>query len=443
MAKFGSWGNLVRAEHIIEYLTDSYSLPEYFVKHLKNNSRDDYGHKVLPLGNGRSYGDVCTNSNGVLLKTEFLNHLISFEPEKMTLECESGVMLKDLQRFLVPNGFMLPVTPGTQLITVGGAIANDVHCKNHHMFGTFGHHVESFTLARSDGSILNCSAGENKKLYRATIGGIGLTGVILTAKLKLKPVAGPWIDAENIPYENLDEFYSIAKDSEAGYEHTVSWIDCITGNGERGIFMRGNNSGDTAYKCIERNIKVPFMMPMSLVNKMSLFLFNKMYYFAQTVKKSKFKAHYEKFFYPLDNILEWNRIYGPKGFFQYQCVVPMENGFDAIKEMQRVISESGQGSFLGVLKTFGDKEAAGMLSFPKEGFTYALDFPNLGEKTKKLFSRLDSIVNEANGRLYLAKDARQPKELFEKGYGTDVINEFVKYRDPAVSSDLSRRLLGF
>ena len=438
MTKFGSWGNLVKTEHQIEFLQDAYNLPEIF-----NDFKEENKGSVLAVGNGRSYGDVCTNSGKKLLKTEFLDHIISFEPEKQTIECESGVMLKDLQRFLVPNGFMLPVTPGTQLITVGGAIANDVHCKNHHMFGTFGHHVESFTLARSDGEILKCSATENKELYKATIGGIGLTGVILTARLKLKPVCGPWINAENVPYENLDEFYQLAISSEANYEHTVSWIDCITGNGERGIFMRGNNASDPEYCTVDRNIKVPFMMPFSLVNRFSLFAFNKMYYWAQTMKSSKYKAHYEKFFYPLDNILEWNRIYGPKGFFQYQCVVPMDGGFEAIKEMQKVISESGQGSFLGVLKTFGKKEPAGLLSFPKEGFTYALDFPNLGAKTLKLFESLDAIVKNVHGRLYLAKDARQPKELFETGYGTELINEFVKFRDPAMSSDLSRRLLGF
>ena len=145
MTKFGSWGNLVKTEHQIEYLQDAYNLPETF-----NDFKEENKGSVLAVGNGRSYGDVCTNSGKKLLKTEFLDHIISFEPEKQTIECESGVMLKDLQRFLVPNGFMLPVTPGTQLITVGGAIANDVHCKNHHMFGTFGHHVESFTLARSD-----------------------------------------------------------------------------------------------------------------------------------------------------------------------------------------------------------------------------------------------------------------------------------------------------
>ncbi len=433
MVAFSSWGNLRREEHDIR---------EYF----RFSGIFDYlnaDKKSLPLGNGRSYGDVCTNSNGILIHSQNLQHFLEFDPENMTFSCESGCLLKDIQRFLVPRGFMLPVTPGTQLITVGGAIANDVHCKNHHKFGTFGHNVVEFTLVRSNGEELICSKTQNKELFEATIGGIGLTGLIINAKLKLRKVAGCLIDAENIPYKTLDEFYDIAKSSEGGFEHTVAWIDCITGNGERGIFMRGNNADDQNAYDLNSSIKVPFMMPFSLVNKLSLYGFNQLYYIAQKMKKRKFKAHYEKFFYPLDGILEWNRIYGPKGFFQYQCVVPFKNGFEAIKEIQKEIAKSGQGSFLGVLKTFGNMPPAGLMSFPEPGFTYALDFPNRGVKTEKLFKALDSIVENAGGRLYLAKDARQGRELFEKGYGTERINQFVKYCDPQFSSDLSRRLLGF
>lgn len=397
---------------------------------------------VLPRGNGRSYGDVCTNTGHTLLTNLFLNKLIDFDPENQTVTVESGVMLKDLQRFLVKRGFMLPVTPGTQLITVGGAIANDVHCKNHHKYGTFGNNLVSFVLKRTDGEVLNCSLTENEGFFRATLGGIGLTGFITQATLKLRTVTGPMIDAENIPYKDLKEFFELAKASETEYEHHVSWIDCITGNGERGVFMRGNNATESSpYSEINRNIAVPMMSPFSLVNQLSLFGFNKLYYFMQTLKNKPFKVHYEKFFYPLDNILQWNYIYGPSGFFQYQFVVPMEHGYDAVKEVQKEIARSKQGSFLGVLKTFGKVKSLGYLSFPEEGWTYALDFPNRGVETNKLLDRLDSIVKEAKGRLYLAKDVRQPRSLFEQGYG-DNISEFLKYRDPKISSDLSRRLLG-
>lgn len=433
MVAFSSWGNLKREEHDIRDYAHFSDFSVYI--------SDDV--KSLPLGNGRSYGDVCTNGNGILISSKKLCHFIEFDKDEMTFSCESGVLLKSIQRFLVSHGYMLPVTPGTQLITVGGAIANDVHCKNHHRFGTFGHNVIELTLLRSDGEVMVCSRTHNSDMFRATIGGIGLTGFILNAKLKLRKVSGCLIDAENVPYKTLDEFYDIAKSSEDGYEHTVAWIDCVTGNGERGIFMRGNNSEDQVLYDLDKSVKVPFMMPVSLVNKISLFGFNKLYYLAQVLKKRKSKTHYEKFFYPLDGILEWNRIYGPKGFYQYQCVVPFENGFEAIKEIQKVISKSGQGSFLGVLKTFGNIDPAGLLSFPKAGFTYALDFPNRDTKTEKLFRSLDSIVESSGGRLYLAKDARQNRALFEKGYGTDTINQFIKYCDPKFSSDLSRRLLGF
>ena len=434
MPKISSWG-LLKAEEQDLYTVRNRRY-NFYSDLLKTNK------KLLPRGNGRSYGDVCQNENGVLLSSLFLDNYIKFIPERGLITVESGVILKDLQRFLVRHGFMLPVTPGTEMITVGGAIANDVHCKNHHMFGTFGNHVESLTLLRSDGEVLNCSLSENEGYFRATIGGLGLTGFITDATLKLKKVDGPWIDAENIPYSNLKEFFEIAKESEKMYEHTVSWIDCISGNGERGIFMRGNNSKKK--KLTEQNFSlgVPFMMPFSLVNQFSLWWFNHLYYLSQRLKKKHFTVHYEKFFYPLDNIQNWNRIYGPQGFYQYQFVVPMNNGFDAVTEVQHEIAKSGQGSFLGVLKTFGSYKSLGLLSFPFEGFTYALDFPNKGAETLKLFQNLDSIVEEAGGRLYLAKDARQPKRLFLRGYGK-AMDTFIKYVDPKLSSDLSRRLMGF
>ncbi|MGN0895002.1 MAG: FAD-binding protein [Succinivibrio sp.] len=432
MTKISSWGRTKFTEHEVFFAS---------VDNIFSRKQKVGNSKYLPRGNGRSYGDVCTNSGGSLISSLMLDSFINFNPDAMTIEVQSGVILRDLQRFLVSKGFMLPVTPGTEMITVGGAIANDVHCKNHHKYGTFGNHVESFELVRSDGEILECSREKNQNFFKATIGGIGLTGFITKAVLKLRKVNGGWIDAENIAYNNLDEFFELATSSEADYEHTVSWIDCITGNGERGIFMRGNNSDDDSELKSNHNLIVPVELPFSMVNRISLFLFNKLYYLSQS-HKHKFKVNYEKFFYPLDNILEWNRIYGSKGFFQYQCVLPSNTGLDATKEIQKEIAKSGEGSFLGVLKTFGDYKSEGFLSFPYKGFTYALDFPNNGQRTSNLFNRLDSIVKNAHGRLYLAKDARQPKELFLCGYGNQM-NEFIKFVDPACSSDLSRRLMGF
>lgn len=432
MALVSSWGNLEHSCQEVVGLSDRFSVSKVF-QNLNSN--------FIPRGNGRSYGDVCTNSNGKLLWTAFLNHFIDFDPLKETVTVEAGMSLKILQRFLVPRGFMLPVTPGTQEITVGGAIANDVHCKNHHMYGTFGHHVKAFSLCRSSGEVLYCTPEENAGYFSATIGGLGLTGLITEATLKLKRIKGSWINAENVPYGNLNEFFELAKKSEDKYEHTVAWIDCITGKGDRGIFMRGNNSDRDDYVDPKDGFAIPFTPPFSLVNSLSLRIFNKLYYWRQQLQSKPFWVHYEKFFYPLDGIRQWNRIYGPKGFYQYQCVVPYSDGLDAISEIQTQIASAGCGSFLGVLKTFGKKDAAGMLSFPMEGFTYALDFPNKGKSTVKLFQRLDSVVRNAHGRLYLAKDARQSVEMFEAGYG-EKLEEFLKYVDPMCSSDMSRRLMG-
>lgn len=390
---------------------------------------------------GRSYGDVCLNPRGTLWATTSLDHFIAFDSSTGRLVCEAGVLLKDIQRLFIPRGWILPVTPGTQLVTVGGAIANDVHGKNHHVLGSFGDHVQSLTIARTDGEIIQCGPNQCAEWFRATVGGIGLTGVIAQAEIQLRPVSGPWLDTETIPYAGLDEFFRLADDSEAAWEHTVSWIDCLAPGRGRGLFMRGNHThtehGPTPKA---RSFGVPVAPPVSMVNQLSLRPLNAAYYHLQRWKAGRSVAHHESFFYPLDHLHDWNRMYGPKGFFQYQSVVPLDVGQDAVQAMLREISRSRDGSFLAVLKTFGNRQPLGMLSFPQPGVTLALDFPNRGARTHKLFERLDAIVREARGRLYPAKDARMPRDLFEAGYPR--LTEFMKYRDPGISSGFSRRLLG-
>jgi FAD/FMN-containing dehydrogenase len=355
--------------------------------------------------------------------------------------CEAGVLLRDIQRLVVPRGWILPVTPGTQLVTVGGAIANDVHGKNHHVLGCFGEHVQNLTLIRTDGEVIQCGPHERADWFAATVGGLGLTGVITQAEIQLRRVASPWLDTETVPFANLDGFFLLADGSEAHWENTASWIDCITRGGGRGLFMRGNPTkvGDRPPPK-GRRLTMPVVPPVSLVNRLSLRPFNMAYYRLKKWQAGRAITHYEPFFYPLDNLLEWNRMYGPRGFFQYQSVVPREVGQDAVQTMLKEISRSRDGSFLAVLKTFGNRQPAGMLSFPQPGVTLALDFPNQGDRTHKLFERLDAIVREAKGRLYPAKDARMPRELFEAGYPR--LAEFMKYRDPGISSGLSRRLMG-
>lgn len=393
------------------------------------------------FGAGRSYGDVALNPDGKLWLTRGLDHFIDFDEETGKLTCEAGVLLRDIQRLVVPRGWMLPVTPGSQIVTLGGAIANDIHGKNHHVLGSFGAHVTELKLARTDGTVKLCGLATNPDWFAATLGGLGLTGIVLEATVQLRPVKTPWLDTESIPYYSLEEFFTLADESEVDWEYTVSWIDCMAGKSSRGIFMRANH-GETAGKTLpkEKSITMPLTPPVSLVNGLSLRPFNFAYFHKNKWAAGKSIQHYEPFFYPLDNIHEWNRMYGKKGFYQYQSVVPNTDRVDVTQAMLDAIKASGQGSFLAVLKTFGDKPSEGMLSFPMEGVTLALDFPNRGAKSEALFKRLDAIVSEAGGRIYPAKDARMPRELFEAGYPR--LKEFTAFRDEGISTAMSRRLLG-
>lgn len=433
MVAITSWGRLSHDDQSVILLHDRFSAARQL--------QDNQATNGVAYGAGRSYGDACLNTYGTLWQTKNLNRFISFDPSAGLLTCEAGVQLKDIQQLFIQQGWQLAVTPGTKFVTVGGAIANDVHGKNHHVAGSFGDHVKHLTLVRTDGSTHICSPQTNPDLFAATIGGCGLTGVITQACLQLKRSPGSWIHAESIAYSNLDEFFTLADASEAGWEHTVSWIDCMSKHG-RGIFMRGNPVAHPQPAQAEKQmVSVPFTPPISLINGVSLPILNSTYFNLQKLKKRQQIVDYRTFFYPLDNILSWNRLYGPKGFFQYQCVIPRSHGQSAIQSMLNEIVSAETGSFLAVLKTFGQREALGMLSFPQPGVTLALDFPNNGVKTLALFERLDRIVSEAQGRIYLAKDARMPRALFEAGYPK--LNQFLQYRDPGISSNLSRRLMGY
>jgi FAD/FMN-containing dehydrogenase len=434
MVELTSWGRLSRQNHDVNILSDRNQAAAAVV---------GAGAPRLAYGMGRSYGDVCVNPAGHLFQTTGLDRFISLNEDTGVLVCEAGVLLRDIQRLVIPRGWILPVSPGTQLVTVGGAIANDVHGKNHHVDGSFGNHIRRLTLLRTNGEIIECGPDLRPDWFAATVGGIGLTGFIISAEIELKRVPGPWLTTENVPYSNLDEFLTLADGSEAHWEHTVSWIDCISSGGGRGLFMRGNHvAAQGPRPPRERTRTVPLVPPFSMVNQLTLRLFNTFYYHYNKLRSGQSLSHYEPFFYPLDNIQKWNRIYGPNGFYQYQCVVPRQHGRETIQAMLHAIAKSGNGSFLAVLKTFQETHpAVGMLSFPRPGITLALDFPNRKEKTERLFGSLDAIVREASGRIYLAKDARMPKDLFESGYPR--LQEFLKYRDPNISSAMSRRLMDY
>lgn len=429
MVALSSWGRLGRWDHRLRVLADRGGVPAA----LRGSGPG------IAYGMGRSYGDVCLNPSGTAWLTTSLDRFIDFDAALGTVRCEAGVTLCELQRVALARGWMVPVTPGTQHITVGGAVANDVHGKNHHRMGSFGHHVLALRLVRTDGEVIDCGRHERPDWFEATVAGAGLTGVIVEVTLQLRPVRGPWLDTETLPYDSLEAFFALADGSERDWEYTVSWIDCVAGG--RGIFLRANHADDaTAPPPPKPARAVPVVLPFSLVNRWSLRCLNPLYYHRQTARAGRARQHYQPFFYPLDHLRDWNRLYGPRGFFQYQSVVPRAVAADATRTMLDAIARAGEGSFLAVLKTFGAQPAAGLLSFPMPGATLALDFPNHGARTQRLFERLDAIVAEAGGRLYLAKDARMPRALFEAGYPRWPTLQ--RYRDPGISSALSRRLMG-
>ncbi|MEY4764516.1 MAG: hypothetical protein RI907_1189 [Pseudomonadota bacterium] len=409
------------------------------------------GLRLLPYGNGRSYGDSNLNPGGALLLARQLDRFISFDAATGVLRCEAGVLLEEIIKLALPQGWFLPVTPGTQFVTVGGAIANDVHGKNHHAAGSFGNHVQGFELLRSDGSRRWCSPQDEAALYAATIGGLGLTGLITWAEIQLRRVANPLMDSETVKFRNLGEFFELSQASERDFEYTVSWIDCaFTGKRlGRGLFNRANHAPavmDTSQLpanlpsgVADRSLKVPITPPLSLINTLSLKSFNTLYFHKQRQDVVRGVQHYRPFFYPLDALQEWNRIYGPRGFYQYQCVVPHAKAYTATAQLLDTIARSGQGSFLAVLKQFGEPASRGLLSFPSPGTTLALDFPNTGPKVHRLFAELDRIVSDAGGRLYVAKDGRMTGAMFKAGYPR--LPEFLPHVDPQFSSGWWRRVM--
>jgi FAD/FMN-containing dehydrogenase len=397
---------------------------------------------ILPIGLQRSYGDSVLNSSGGLISMVGLNRFIALDVAAKLLRAEAGVTFSDLLKVIVPHGLFVPVTPGTRFVTLGGAIANDVHGKNHHRAGTIGRHVNKIGLLRSDGSRLEIGLDANSELFAATIGGLGLTGIIEWAELNLTAIESSELNVEIVPYGNLSEFWELAAQSNETHEHTVAWIDCTAKDRRfgRGIFSRANWSrvGGLVSHDGRRRLAVPVEAPSRLLNSTSVGLFNRFYYASQRRKAGVQRLHYAPFFYPLDSIADWNRLYGRRGLWQYQCVVPCRTMKDAIAAMMREISHSAQGTFLSVLKTCGDLQSPGLLSFPMAGATLALDFQNRGERTLKLFSRLDAIVRDANGRLYAAKDGRIPKDMWLAGYPN--LERFAPHVDPAIGSDFWRRV---
>ena len=407
--KVTNWGNFPVVEKEMKSEDTLLKIKEY----VKNNN------EIIARGNGRCYGDASLSEH--IFSTKRLNKLISFDRLNGVMECESGVLLSEILEVIVPQGYFLYVTPGTKFISIGGAIASDVHGKNHHAEGCFSEYVISFSLLNENGDVLICSRTENTEKFWSTIGGMGLTGIILSAKFKLKNIETAYIRQESIKAENLDEIFQLFDDSEE-WTYNVAWIDCLqTGkNIGRSIMMRGEHAFKHQLpKNLEENplrLKkkmnptIPFYFPNFVLNNLTVKIFNFFYFNKQSKKESKSYIDYETFFYPLDVMNDWNKIYGKGGFIQYQMVIPKEKGKEGMRKILDTIAKSGNGSFLAVLKLFGKTVPEAYNSFPFEGYTLALDF-KVNAQLKKLIQNLDAIVEEYGGRIYLTKDSMSKSSL--------------------------------
>jgi L-gulonolactone oxidase len=429
-----SWGRVVRAPQ--------YVARPHFRDELAQLLAQPTGDSKLAIGLRRSYGDSCLNVGGAVIDATGLDRFIAFDPRTGRLSAEAGVSLSSVLQLVVPRGWFLPTTPGTRFVTLGGAVANDVHGKNHHRAASFGASVIGLGLLRSDGRRLTLTPAIQPELFSATIGGLGLTGVIEWVEFQLVPIRSAYLNVEIVPYGNLDAFWPLAEYSVTHFEHTVAWIDCLSrgARGGRGVFSRANWADDgqmTVHS--DRTFKaIPIEFPSAALNKLSVTAFNLFYYNLHQMKKKTIRQHYSTFFYPLDSILNWNRLYGSRGMLQYQCAIPWGNERAVMRALLDEISRSGNVSFLAVLKTFGSLRSPGMISFPRPGATLSLDFPNRGEQTLALMSRLDAIVREADGALYPAKDGRMPPDMFRRAYPR--WEAFAAQKDPMLSSDFWRRV---
>jgi FAD/FMN-containing dehydrogenase len=433
MRTYSSWGRYPRVQH-------SRILPLVWRSDLPRLDR--LAESVLPYAYGRSYGDSCLNDGGALLDVTGLDRLIAFDPRSGLLRCEPGVTLAAILALIVPQGWFLPVLPGTRWVSVGGAIANDIHGKNHHRAGTFGCHVTRFELLRSTGERLICSPDQHGELFRATIGGLGLTGLILWAEIQLKPIPGPDIALERIRFRGLDEFFELsATDQE--HEYTVSWVDCLA-RGRwlgRGIFMRGDHmalEGAAPTPLQQPRVRIPLDAPAGTLNHLTMRAFNQLYYRGQLRAHVRTTGPYVPFFFPLDGMADWVRLYGSQGLVQYQCVVADDPTGTAIRAVLDRVSRSTETPTLAVLKRFGQVRSPGLLSFPRPGITLAVDFPFRGQSTLTLLDELDQLVRDAGGAVYPAKDARMSGESFQAFFPQ--WESFGQWMDPKFSSSFWRRV---
>jgi len=411
------WGRMPRQTCRVWSPTSGQEIQAFLRKH--------DGETTIGRGLGRAYGDSSLNDAGSVTRCTRLDRFLAFDPETGVLHAEAGVSFAEIIDVFLPRGWFLPTTPGTKFVTVGGAIAADVHGKNHHRVGSFGTFVEGVEIIVGDGSTVSCSRHERSDLFYATLGGMGLTGVIVSARFRLVRVESAWITVRETRTRDVDHTLEVFARNDDSFEHSVAWIDCMARDKKlgRSVVMQGNHarqtdlSGNLAVAPLhrsERRVKaVPFTPPVSVLSPSSVRAFNGLFY-ATHADRSKL-VDIDSFFYPLDAISGWNRLYGPRGFVQYQAFFPVDDSFAGLKSMLSVVSAAGAASFLAVLKTCG-RASGGMLSYLSPGHTLALDIPYQPGETEKLAATLDRILLDHGGRIYLAKDALTDAATFRAMY---------------------------
>ena len=397
-------------------------------------------NSVLARGMGRSYGDSANALN--VLQTTYINHFIEFDKATGKLTAEAGITLREILDVIVPSGWFLSVTPGTSYVTLGGAIASDVHGKNHHIAGTFGQHVKSLSMLLGTGEVVTTSPQHHADLFHATCGGMGLTGIIISATIQLLPIKSSFISQKTIK-ANCVEAACEAFECNSDATYSVAWIDCLSRGKSlgRSVIMLGEHAAQGGLDIdIRQKVSVPFSTPSALLNSVTMKAFNTAYWHRAKHNVSQ-TVSLIPYFYPLDAVGEWNRLYGKKGFLQFQCVVPKLDGIANMRRLLTEISNSGEGSFLAVLKQFGVANES-LLSFPTEGYTLALDF-KASETAIKTVKKLEDMVVEMGGRLYLTKDAVMQESTFKATYPTWEKFEGVREKYGAIgkfSSTQSKRL---
>ena len=438
VAGMSGWGRYPKADQTVER-------PE------KASQLSMFDGSVLARGRGRAYGDAALNSAGKVVLTERLDRFLEFDSEQGLLKIEAGATIKDVLDAMVPKGWFVPVTPGTKYSSIGGCIAADVHGKNHHVDGSFGQHVLAMDVVLADGARVVCSPNELSDVFWATIGGMGLTGIIESATFKLIPIETAFMKVRHRRCGNLDVAFNLMEDEKHDDRYSVCWIDCLSRGRKlgRSVLITGHHAAkgevplmsQTPLKVKERRVKVfKRDWPGFMLNPWSIRLFNSLYYLREG-SRGEFRTDYNTFFYPLDRMHNWNRMYGKRGFVQYQFVVPRENAREGVRKAIDLLSRTRRASFLAVLKRMGPA-SQGLLSFPMDGYTLALDIP-LTNDLVDFLKKLDEIVLAHKGRVYLAKDSRLPASTFRAMYPR--LDEFLAVKrsvDPEnrFTSDMARRL---